>query len=209
MLGADLFHQLVGHAQTAVGGGQGADELLNGVDKGGQRGGGVQTQVVAGLHHGGGGNDAAVDDRGGGQGEFLANQGNCHGAAQNGGGHADDSAEHGTPLSLQGVDINGCAHVEEEEILAQLGQTGETGNLHNVGRIDAGQEQDQEAHHDDEHGGDLGLGQGAHKIAHEENEQYGEYCLIYSHFHIILPPNFCYTQIYLDPQRSAKVSMSS
>ena len=184
MLGAQVSHQIVGHAQAAVGGGQGAHELLDGIDEGGQGGGGSQTLFVAGLDHGGGGHDTAVDDGSGGQGEVLADDGDGHAAAHDGGGHADDGAHHGAPLTAQRGQIHGCTHVEQQEILAQGRNAREAGGGHDVSGIDAGQEQDQEAHHDDEHGRDLGLGEGAHQVADEENQQDHKYCLVLCQLHM-------------------------
>ena len=195
MLGAQVSHQGVGHAQAAVGSGQGAHELLHGIDEGGQSRSGIQAQLAARVHHGGGGHDAAVDHGGGGQSEVLADQGDRHGAAQNGGSHAHHGAQHGPPLLFQRGDIHGRAHVEEQEVLAQAGNACKAGDLHDVGGIDAGHEQDQEAHHDNEHGGDLRLCDGAYEVAHEEDEQYGKYCLIGCHFHFLASLGFTHTFI--------------
>ena len=184
MLGPQVGDQVVGHAQAAVGGGQGAHELLHGIDEGGQGSGSSQALLVAGLNHGGGGDDTAVDDGSGSQGEVLADDGDGHAAAQDGGGHADDGAHHGAPLTAQGDQIHGRAHVEQQELLAQGRHTGEAGGGHDVSGIDAGQEQDQEAHHDDEHGRDLGLRQSAHQVAHEEDQQDQKYCLVLCQLHM-------------------------
>ena len=184
MLGAQVVHQFVGHAQAAVGSGQSAHELLHGIDEGRQGGSGSQALLVTGVDHGGGSDDTAVDDGSGSQGEVLADDGNGHAAAQNGGAHADDGAQHGAPLTAQGGQIHGRTHVEQQEILAQRSHSGKAGGGHDVSGIEASEEQDQEAHHDDEHGRDLGLGDGANQVAREENDQDQKYCLVLCQLHM-------------------------
>ena len=204
MLGAQIGHQGIGHAEAAVGGRQSAHEFLDGIDEGSQRRSGGQALILAGLDHGGGGHDTAVDHRCRGQGKLLADQRNGHDAAQDGRRHTHHGTQHRAPLIFEGHQIHGGAHVEQQEILAQAGHTGKAGDFHHIGRIDPCHEQGQEADHNDEHGRDLGLREGAHQVAHKEDQQYCEYCLIGCHFHFS-SSSLLHTgkSVYLDSQRAA------